>query len=318
MENLISESERYIYADNAATTPLSPAALEAMMPYLTDSFGNPGGIHRIAREAAQALARARSITADLLGARAGELYFTSGGSESDTWILRGAVRRYRDIKEPDAPIHVVTSSIEHHAVLHTCHTLESEGIRVTYLPVDAMGHVDPSDLKRVLKRDKNVALVSVMLANNEVGTVQNVHELSQLAHEYNVPFHTDAVQAAGHIPVNVRSLDVDSLSISAHKFHGPRGIGALYLKEGFSIPPLIEGGNQERGERAGTENVAGAVGMAAALQEACENLGARMEHVSKLRDRLVRHVVNAAPDVRLTGEASPRKRLPSIASFICK
>ena len=248
----------YIYADNAATTPLSPRALKAMTPYLTRSFGNPSGIHRMAREAAVALGEARGTMARLLGAEhADEIYFTSGGSESDNWILRGAVRRFRDAYGERAVPHIVTSAIEHHAILHCCQALEAEGVRVTYLPVDAQGRVHPSELERTLEEhdareatagtNASAALVSIMLANNEVGTIEPVRELAAIAHAHGAPFHTDAVQAVGHIPVDVRKLDVDALSLSAHKLHGPRGIGALYLREGFSIPPLIAGGAQERG-----------------------------------------------------------------------
>lgn len=324
----MDENTPYIYADNAATTPLSPRALEAMTPYLTSVFGNPSGIHRIARDAAAALSDARERVARALGAEAQEIYFTSGGSESDTWVLRGAVRRFRDLYGADAPVRLITSAIEHHAVLHTCETLEREGVEVTYLPVDNLGHVDPADLERALadaearNRAAEVtapacALVSIMLANNEVGTIEDVHELARIAHAHQAPFHTDAVQAVGHIPVDVAELGVDALSLSAHKFHGPRGTGALYLREGFSIPPLIQGGVQERGERAGTENVAGAVGLAAALEEAVENLDERRERLARLRDELVRRIVDAVPDVHLTGDPDPAHRLPGTASFVC-
>ena len=324
----MDENTPYIYADNAATTPLSPRALEAMTPYLTSVFGNPSGIHRIARDAAAALTDARERVARALGAEAQEIYFTSGGSESDTWVLRGAVRRFRDLYGADAPVRLITSAIEHHAVLHTCEALEREGVEVTYLPVDTLGHVDPANLERALAdaEDKNrtagvtapaCALVSIMLANNEVGTIEDVRELTRVAHAHQVPFHTDAVQAVGHIPVDVAELGVDALSLSAHKFHGPRGTGALYLREGFSIPPLIQGGAQERGERAGTENVAGAVGLAAALEEAVEDLAGRRERLAHLRDELVRRIVDAVPDVRPTGDPDPAHRLPGTASFVC-
>lgn len=324
----MDENTPYIYADNAATTPLSPRALEAMMPYLTSVFGNPSGIHRVARDAAAALTDARERVAQALGAEAQEIYFTSGGSESDTWVLRGAVRRFRDLYGADAPVRLITSAIEHHAVLHTCETLEREGVEVTYLPVDALGHVDPAGLERALAEaeGKNraagvtapaCALVSIMLANNEVGTIEDVRELARIAHTHQVPFHTDAVQAVGHIPVDVTELGVDALSLSAHKFHGPRGTGALYLREGFSVPPLIQGGAQERGERAGTENVAGAVGLAAALEEAVENLPERRERLAHLRDELVRRIVDAVPGVRATGDPDPAHRLPGTASFVC-
>lgn len=314
---MASNAEPYIYADNAATTPLSPAALDAMMPHLTSSFGNPSGIHRFAREAATALLGARAEVATLLGAaEPGEVYFTSGGTESDNWVLRGAVQRLRDLRGPSVTPRIITSAIEHHAVLHTCHALEREGVQVTYLPVDAYGRVRAAGLEAALEHDAHdVALVSVMLANNEVGTIEPIRELADIAHAHGIPFHTDAVQAVGHIPVDVAELDVDALSLSAHKFHGPRGAGALYLRRGFSIPPLIEGGAQERGERAGTENLAGVVGMAAALDEALAALNERAARVAALRDELVEHIVTSTDGVQLTGD--PENRLPSIASFTC-
>ena len=321
---MMQSADRYIYADNAATTPLSPVALDAMMPYLTCDFGNPGGIHRIAKEAAAALGGARARMARLLGARADELYFTSGGTESDMWVVRGAVLRYRDLYGSDAPVAIITSAIEHHAILHACRAMERLGVRVVQLPVDEMGRLSADDLNRALDeaRSRSVdegvdapgcALVTLMLANNEVGTIQDIASLAKIAHRHGAPFHTDAVQAVGHIPVDVEKLGVDALSLSAHKFHGPRGIGALYLREGFSIPPLIEGGGQERGERSGTENVAGAVGMAAALEEAASGLEERMARVSARRDRLVEHIMREVEDIRYTGD--PSRRLPSIASF---
>ena len=316
----------YIYADNAATTPLSPHALQAMMPYLISIFGNPSGIHRIAREAAEALSGARGDMANLLGAaHPEEIYFTSGGSESDNWVLRGAVRRFRDAFGHDAVPRIITSAIEHHAVLHCCQALENEGAEVTYLPVDEFGRVDPHELERVLSEGEasgtgGVALVSIMMANNEVGTIEPIRELAAIAHAHGAPFHTDAVQAVGHIPVDVQDLGVDALSLSGHKFHGPRGAGALYLREGFSIPPLIAGGAQERGERAGTENLAGIVGMATALEEACERLAADMTRISTLRDALIDHLLEHVDGIRLTGApiaAGLDGRLPSIASFTC-
>lgn len=373
------DAEPYIYADNAATTPLSPAALEAMMPFLTDAFGNPSGIHRVARQAAEALGAARARIAELLGAdRTDEVYFTSGGSESDNWVLRGAVQRFRDLYGSDATPRIITSSIEHHAILHCCEALEREGVSVTYLPVDGQGFARVEDLEAALianeqaaraervsncpdaERDLDytdatgesaayrpvatsakgggehaasaashrtarksgdreiaggrhgeddsaaphppaTALVSIMLANNEVGTIEPIRELAAVAHRHGAPFHTDAVQAVGHIAVDVRELGVDALSLSAHKFHGPRGVGALYLHDGFSIPPLIAGGAQERGERAGTENLAGIVGMAAALDEAVRGLARNAQRVSAARDELVRHVLTSCGGARLTG-----------------
>lgn len=327
-----SEVTPYIYADNAATTPLSPAALQAMMPLLTTEFGNPSGIHRIAREAALTLRDARARVARLLGAEhAEEVYFTSGGSESDNWVLRGAVQRFRDLYGADAMPRIITSAIEHHAILHCCRALEHQGVQVTYLPVDKLGHVFADDLETALAVNERAnlaanvaapgtALVSIMLANNEVGTVQDIAELARVAHAHGVPFHTDAVQAVGHIPVDVQKLDVDALSLSGHKFHGPRGTGALYLREGFSIPPLIEGGAQERGERAGTENLAGIVGLATALEEACGGLVERATRVSAMRDELAQHILAEVPGIHLTGDPSTdfTRRLPSIASFSCE
>lgn len=311
----------YIYADNAATTPLSPRALEAMTPYLTESFGNPGGIHRIARDAACALEDARARTAELLGAHTHELYLTSGGTESDNWILQGAVRRHRDLHGTSRPVRVITSAVEHHAVLHGCRMLREMGAETVMLPVDGAGRVDPAALSSALddaeREGADVALVSIMLANNEVGTIEDIPVLARISHERGIPFHTDAVQAVGHIPVDVDELGVDALSLSAHKFHGPRGTGALYLRDGFSIPPMVEGGGQERGLRSGTQDVASAVGMAAALEEACEGLESRARRVGVLRDRLASTVLERTPGVQLTGEPDPRRRLPSIASFIC-
>lgn len=309
----------YIYADNAATTALSPRALKAMMPYLTGTFGNPSGIYRIAREASEDLAGMRAKMARLLGARdAAEIYFTSGGSESDNWILRGAVRRFIDAHPQGPRPVVITSAIEHHAILHCCEAMAREGLADTvYLPVDELGHVRGDALAQALeKAGDRTALVSVMLANNEVGTIEDVRGLAALAHAHGAPFHTDATQAAGHIPVDVQGLGVDALSLSSHKFHGPHGVGVLYLREGLSIPALIAGGAQERGERAGTENLAGVAGMVAALEEADEGLEACMSRIAGLRDRLIA-AVTVVPDVRLTGDPDPARRLPSIASFVC-
>lgn len=352
---MTNANEPYVYADNAATTPLSPRALEAMTPFLTSKFGNPSGIHRMAREAAELLSQARGDMARLLGAAdASEIYFTSGGSESDNWILRGAVQRYRDLYGADAPVRIVTSAIEHHAVLHCCEALEREGVQVTYLPVDRYGYVHPRDLEKALAANDSAAahgdegagcgattagavapglgaasataLVSIMLANNEVGTIEPIRELTAIAHAHGVPFHTDAVQAVGHISVDVQELGIDALSLSAHKFHGPRGVGALYLREGLSIPPLIAGGAQERGVRAGTENLAGIVGMVAALEDACETLSSDVARISALRDELVHHLLSEVEGITPTGAPSQPStardgkaldRLPSIASFTC-
>ncbi len=346
------QNQRYIYADNAATTPLSPAALEAMTPYLTSKFANPGGIHRAAKEAAADLQRMRAEFAKLLGtASPREIIFTSGGSESNNLALQGAVRAFRERWGADAPVRIITSQIEHHAILHTCEALATEGVETTLLPVDHEGFVSVHDLEQALAHNEEAnaelgcsapatALVSIMLANNEVGTIQNIAELASAAHRHGAPIHTDAVQAVGHIPVDVQSLGVDALSLSAHKFQGPRGVGALYVKSGLELKPLICGGGQEFGLRSGTENLAGIAGMQAALAEATRDLGAQASALSMLRDDLVQHVLGCTSDVLLTGPTiianrlftgltstatrpftgSPNtaRRLPSIASFICK
>lgn len=326
----MSHDSDYIYADNAATTALSPAALTAMEPFLTSNFGNPSGIHRVSRAAAESLKELRARMAGLLGAASPrEIYFTSGGSESDNWVLRGAAQRTRDLYGGAVTPRIVTSAIEHHAVLHCCDALRSAGCDVDLLPVDEQGRVCARALEDALTANEALheklgigadraatSLVSIMLANNEVGTMQGVKALAKIAHAHNVPFHSDAVQAVGHVPVNVQELGVDALSLSAHKFHGPRGVGALYLKEGFSIPPLIAGGAQERGERAGTENLAGIAGMVAALEESLQNQAEKQKRIAGMRDELVQAVLSQAEDVRYTGD--PARRLPSIASFVCK
>lgn len=321
---------RYIYADNAATTQLSPVALEAMMPYLTDRIGNPGGIHRLAKQAAKDLAQTRAHVAELLGASSPrEIIFTSGGSESNNLILQGAVRAFRAQWGSKVPVRIITSQFEHHSVLHTCAALEHDGVEVTYLPVDSQGFVNPSDLERALESSRSsslvagtatpaTVLVSIMLANNEVGTLQNISELTAIAHEFGSPFHTDAVQAVGHTPIKVIDLDVDALSFSAHKFHGPRGVGATYIKTGFAISPLIHGGGQELGLRAGTENLAGAVGLAAALDEALDDLPVRCSALHAHREELTQAILGSISDVISTGPRNKYDRLPSIASFICK
>lgn len=333
---MTASTEPYIYADNAATTPLSPRALHAMMPYLTSEFGNPSGIHRIARNAALALKDAREVVGHTLNAKhSDEIYFTSGGTEADNWVLRGAVQRFRDLHGTHATPRIVTSAIEHHAILHCCEALEREGVEVIYLPVDAQGRINPTDLERTLRENEQrakeadagcsaapaTALVSIMLANNEVGTIQPIRQLADIAHAHGAPFHTDAVQAVGHILVDIQQLGIDALSLSGHKFHGPRGTGALYLREGFSIPALIAGGSQERGERAGTENLAGIIGMAEALNEACTTLEQDIARIASLRDELTNHILSAVEGVSPTGATSVRSdelvRLPSIASFTC-
>ncbi len=294
-----------IYADNAATTKLSPAALAAMMPCLTEDYGNPSSLYDFATRAKAELERARADVAHSLGAEPGEIFFTSGGTESDNWALRGVADALKRKGK-----HIIISAVEHHAILHTGQWLRKHGFEVEELEVDSLGVVHPEVLKKALRPD--TILVSVMLANNEIGTIEPIGELAAAAHENGTLFHTDAVQAVGHIPVDVNKLGVDMLSLSGHKFHGPRGTGALYIRARSPILPFIQGGGQERNRRSGTENVAGAVGLAAALTEQCAGMEERITRISALRDRLIAEIMKL-PGTRLTGD--PHNRLPSIASF---
>ena len=297
---------RMIYADNAATTKLSPTALAAMIPYFTEGFGNPSSLYDFGTKARSALEQARADVAQCLNAQTDEIFFTSGGTESDNWALRGVAEALGRRGK-----HILISAIEHHAILHTGDWLRKQGFEVELLPVDAYGKVQPDILHNALRPD--TILVSVMLANNEIGTIHPIKELSAIAHTNGALFHTDAVQAVGHIPVDVEDLGVDLLSLSSHKFHGPRGVGALYVRHKTPLLPLIHGGGQERGRRSGTENVAGAVGMAAALQERIAALDTNMPRLTALRDKIIREMLRL-PYARLTGH--PDDRLPSIASLV--
>ena len=254
-----------IYLDNAATTAVSQPVMEAMLPYYMQVYGNPSSIHSTGRDAKKAVERARRQVAAALGCSAQEIYFTAGGSESDNWALKGAAFAHQEKGK-----HIITTQIEHHAILHTCQWLEAQGWQVTYLPVDADGFVTAQQVENALRPD--TVLVSVMAANNEIGTLEPVAEIGALCHERGVLFHTDAVQAVGAIPLDVEALHADMLSLSAHKFHGPKGIGALYIRKGVKIDPLIHGGAQERGHRAGTENLPGIVGLGKAIELAEEGL----------------------------------------------
>ena len=290
-----------IYTDNAATTPLSREVLEEMMPYLTDFYGNASSIYKIGRDSKSALEKSREMIAKLLGAKTEEIYFTGSGSEADNWAIKGVA--YANEKKGK---HIITSAIEHHAVLHTCQFLEKQGFKVTYLPVDEFGFVNPDDLEKAITDD--TVLVSVMLANNEIGTIEPIRELVEIAHKHKVLFHTDAVQAVGHIPVDVNDLGIDLLSASAHKFEGPKGVGMLYIKKGTRITQFMHGGAQERGKRASTENIAGIVGMAKALEITCENMDENIKKITKLRDMYISMVMEKIPHCRLNGH--PEKRLP--------
>lgn len=290
-----------VYADNAATTRLSETALQAMMPYLTDTFGNASSLYRIGQEAHKGVKFAHETVASVLNALPEEIFFTSGGSEADNWAIKGVA----EALAKKGKKHIITSAFEHHAVLHTVEKLEKQGFEVTYLPVYANGIVRVDDVRAAIRPD--TALVTVMYANNEIGTIQPIAEIGAVCREKGVLFHTDAVQAVGHVPIDVQTQNIDLLSMSAHKFHGPKGIGALYCRRGLRFPNLIEGGAQEKGRRAGTEAVYAMVGMAAALREASDHMEENMQKLTALRDRLIDGLLQVEA-CRLNGDR--RARLP--------
>ena len=293
--------EQFVYADNAATTKLSPAVLEAMMPYLTEEYGNPSSLYRFGNHAKRAIEQARKEVADVLGAEPFEILFTGGGTEADNWIkeiMRSLKARGKN--------HFITSAVEHHALLHSAQRLQKEGFEVTFIPVDREGQIDPEQVRAAIRPE--TGLVSIMFANNEIGTIYPIQEIGAICRQAGVLFHTDAVQAAGHLPINVKEMNIDLLSLSAHKFHGPKGVGAFYCRRGIPLPSLIDGGAQERGKRAGTENVAGIVGLGAALRLANEEMSEASARVSAMRDRLIDGILQTVPMCRLNG---PRhNRLP--------
>ena len=301
---------RFVYADNAATTPMSESVFEAMKPYLTEHYGNPSSLYRIGREARRAMTEARMKVARALNAKdPSEIVFTGGGSQADNLAIRGYVKG----RSARGKKHIITSKIEHHAVLYTCEALEKEGYPVTYLDVDAQGHVDLEQLKSVIT--DQTALVTIMAANNEIGTIQDLKAISEIAHAHGAVFHTDAVQAVGHMPLDVQEMGIDMLSLSAHKFRGPKGIGALYVRRGIALEPLVYGGGQERGLASGTENVAGMVGLGQAIEDATgAHLDEKMGYVKKLTDRLVKGIMDTIPYTHYTGD--PVNRLPGTASFV--
>ena len=302
-------SEHFVYADHAATTAVTDTALAAMLPHFTRDYGNPSSLYRFAQEGKTHLEQARAQVAACLNARPEEIYFTSGGTEADNWALRG-VAELMALKGKKTG-HIITTAIEHHAILHTAQYLEKQGYEVTYLPVDGDGLVDPAAVEGAIRPD--TILISVMAANNEIGTIQPIAEIGAIAKAHKVLFHTDAVQAVGHIPVDVEAWNVDLLSLSGHKFGGPKGIGALYMRKPLRLPALIQGGGQEKGRRSGTENVPGAAGMAAALKEAVDHLPEESTRLAALRDKLIAGL-SKLPYTRLTGY--PAKRLPGTASFV--
>lgn len=294
-----------VYADNAATTKISKTALNAMMPCYTEIYGNPSSLHAVGQEAFHAVRDARAQMAELLNCSSDEIYFTSGGSESDNWAIKGAAH----LMAKKGKKHIISSKIEHHAVLHTLNALEKEGFEITLLDVYENGIVRLEDVKNALRED--TALVTVMYANNEIGTIQPIREIGELCRSKGVLFHTDAVQAVGHVPVDVQADNVDMLSLSGHKFHGPKGVGALYCKKGIRLPNLIEGGAQERSRRAGTENVPGIVGMTAALKEACDNMAENNKKLVAMREQLMNGIlkiessrINGDREHRLPGNVS--------------
>lgn len=301
-------ADRTIYLDHAATTPLDPSVLAAMTPYLSDQYGNPSSIHRLGRQALDALDGARDTVARILGATPKEIVFTGGGTESDNLAVKGVALAQR---RAGRGAHVITSAAEHHAVLHAVEWLEALGFEATVLPVDEHGLVRPDDLRAAIRPD--TALVSIMYANNEIGTVQPLAELGAICRERGVPLHSDAVQAPGSLPLDVRALNVDLLTIAAHKFYGPKGVGALYVRRGTPLMALLSGGGQERRLRAGTENVAGIVGLAAALRQAEERRPAYAARCAQLRDMIVTGVLERVPGTSLNGH--PERRLPNNASL---
>ncbi|AFS78341.1 cysteine desulfurase IscS [Gottschalkia acidurici 9a] len=297
---------RQIYMDNAATTPMKQEVLDAMIPYFKEKFGNASSIYRIGREARKTLEESREKVASALGATSKEIYFTSGGSEADNWAIKGVA--YANKEKGN---HIITTKIEHHAVLHTCEYLEKDGFEVTYLDVDEYGLIDLDELKRAIR--KETILITIMFANNEIGTIQPIKEIGQIAKENNIYFHTDAVQAIGNVAIDVKDMNIDLLSISGHKIYGPKGIGALYIKAGVKIHPIIYGGAQERRRRAGTENIPSIVGLAKAIEIANEKLEEHTNKLLKLREKLIKDISDKIDYIKLNGH--PEKRLAGNVNF---
>ena len=307
---MANKPERIVYLDHAATTAVDSRVVEAMLPYWTEYYGNASSIYSVGREARKAMEEARRQVAGILKCQPKEIIFTSCGSESDNMALRGVALARRAQKRDN---HIITSAIEHHAILHTCEQMKKHwGFEVTYLPVDEYGRVNPDEVGRAIRDD--TALISVMYANNEVGTIQPIAEIGQIAREHRIPFHTDAVQAGGSLNLNVDDLNVDLLSLSAHKFYGPKGVGVLYVRKGTPLLPTQTGGGHEGNRRAGTENVPYIVGLAKALTLAHENGQSENAHLTRLRNRLIDEITAEIPEVRLTGH--PTDRLANNASFL--
>ncbi len=293
--------DKTIYLDNAATTKIDKEVIKAMLPYLTDQYGNPSSIYSLARESKKAIESSREEVAKAINAKPNEIYFTSGGTESDNWAIKGIA-----FANENKGKHIITTNIEHHAVLHTCKYLKKYGFEVTYLPVKENGIVDINELRKAIRED--TILISVMFANNEIGSIQPIKEIGKIAKEKGIYFHTDAVQAVGKIPIDVNELNIDLLSLSGHKLHGPKSIGALYIKNGVKISNMLHGGGQERKMRAGTENVPSIVGLGKAIEIATENINEKNEKIIELRDILINGLLEKIPDTILNGDRE--KRLP--------
>ena len=292
--------QRFVYADNAATTKISEHVLNEMIPFLKDHYGNPSSIYSVGREAKVALEEARGKVAKALNADPNEIYFTAGGSEADNW----AIRSIAELMAKKGKKHLITTNFEHHAVLHTMQSLQDKGFEVTYLPVDEKGLITAEQVSEAIRED--TALVSIMYANNEIGTIMPVKEIGAVCKAKGIYFHTDAVQAVGHVPIDVRDQNIDLLSLSGHKFHAPKGVGALYCRKGIPLHNLIFGGAQERGKRAGTENTASIIGMGVAIEDACADLPEKIQKVKKLRDQLIDRISDEIPKCRLNGDREKR------------
>ena len=292
--------QRFVYADNAATTKISEHVLNEMIPFLKDHYGNPSSIYSVGREAKVALEEARGKAAKALNADPNEIYFTAGGSEADNW----AIRSIAELMAKKEKKHLITTNFEHHAVLHTMQSLQDKGFEVTYLPVDENGLITAEQVSEAIRED--TALVSIMYANNEIGTIMPIKEIGAVCKAKGIYFHTDAVQAVGHVPIDVRDQNIDLLSLSGHKFHAPKGVGALYCRKGIPLHNLIFGGAQERGKRAGTENTASIIGMGVAIEDACADLPEKIQKVKKLRDQLIDRISDEIPKCRLNGDREKR------------
>jgi cysteine desulfurase len=293
------DNKKMVCMDYAATTYTKPEVLQEMLPYFTEKFGNPSSVYTYARESKKAVEKSREQVAKAIGCLPDEVYFTAGGSEADNWAIKGIASANKDKGN-----HIITSCIEHHAVLHSCQYLEKNGFEVTYLPVDEDGKVRPEDLEKAIT-DKTI-LITIMFANNEIGTIQPIQEIGRIAKAHNIPFHTDAVQAIGNVEINVKEMNIDMLSMSGHKFYGPKGIGVLYIKKGIRIDNLIHGGGQERKRRAGTENLPGIVGLGKAIEMATADVKGHSERISDLRNQLLDGIEKEIPYVKVNGHRTDR------------